>query len=76
MLVLVEFVANSVVESCGTFASLLDVTAVTDLGAGPFPDELPASVYVRASVVCGFVKVEGNSSSVSASPMVHFVNRK
>jgi hypothetical protein len=70
-----EFVANKVVESRVIFAALLDVTAVSDVGAGPLSDELPATVFVSASVVCGFVKVVGNSPTVSvpASPAVDFM---
>jgi hypothetical protein len=51
-----EFVANKVVESWVTlFAAFLDVTALSDVGACPFSDELPANVFVSAGVVCGFV---------------------
>jgi hypothetical protein len=54
---------------------LLVVNAVSDVGAGPLSDELPATVFVSASVVCGVVKVEGNSptASVPASPVVDFL---
>jgi len=72
-----DFVADKVVEFWVTlFAALLDVTAVSDVGAGPLSDELPATVFVSASAVCGFVKVEDNSptASVSASPAVDFMD--